>query len=154
MENASKALIIAGAILLSILIIALGIYVFNLARGQMNTNQLEELDASTFNATFTYYEGKQLGSNVKALLDKVITNAASNKGAKEKLPTVEYDNSNGGPAMTVTKVQFDGTEDDAGIKTKNENISKIRSGISNTHTYMVDFSYSASGLVETITIKY
>ena len=49
MENASKALIIAGAILLSILIIALGIYVFNMAKSATNTNSLDELQIQAFN---------------------------------------------------------------------------------------------------------
>ena len=49
MENASKALIIAGAILLSILIIALGIFVFNQAKNATNTDSLEDMNVSTFN---------------------------------------------------------------------------------------------------------
>ena len=36
MENASKALIIAGAILLAILLISLGIYIFSQAQSVVN----------------------------------------------------------------------------------------------------------------------
>ena len=53
MENASKALIIAGAILLSILIIALGIFVFNAAKGAVNTDQL---DATEIHPAFNAFE--------------------------------------------------------------------------------------------------
>jgi len=67
MENASKALIIAGAILLSILIIALGIYVFNMAKSATDTNQLDTAAKNTFNAQFEQYEGRQVGSSVKSL---------------------------------------------------------------------------------------
>ena len=75
MENASKALIIAGAILLSILIIALGVFVFNQARGAMGNTGLDDQKASANNQKFEAYEGSAVkGSQVKALLDIVRTN--------------------------------------------------------------------------------
>ena len=58
MENASKALIIAGAILLAILIIALGVY-----------KQVE-----AHNATFQNYEGTINGTQAKALIDAIRNN--------------------------------------------------------------------------------
>ena len=42
MENASKALIIAGAILLSILIISLGILIFSQAQDTINSINMSE----------------------------------------------------------------------------------------------------------------
>ena len=75
MENASKALIIAGAILLSILIIALGVFVFNQARGAMGNTGLTSQKAAAFNQQFQAYEGSRIsGSQVKALIDLVNTN--------------------------------------------------------------------------------
>lgn len=90
MENASKALIIAGAILLSILIIALGIYVFNMAKGVTDTKALNDIEIAQFNQQFTNYKGKIIGSGVKTLLDKVISNATVNKDSDERLPDVIY----------------------------------------------------------------
>ena len=49
MENASKALIIAGAILLAILIISLGILIYKQASGVVNNNAMSEVDISTYN---------------------------------------------------------------------------------------------------------
>ena len=49
MENASKALIIAGAILLAILIISLGIMIYNQASGVVNNNSMSQVDISSFN---------------------------------------------------------------------------------------------------------
>ena len=49
MENASKALIIAGAILVSILIIGLGMYLYTTASGVFDSNQLKEQQARTIN---------------------------------------------------------------------------------------------------------
>ena len=75
MENASKALIIAGAILLSILIISLGIMIFNQAKGAMDGSQMDQLEMQNFNAKFTQYEGKSVrGSTVNSMLQAVVAN--------------------------------------------------------------------------------
>ena len=75
MENASKALIIAGAILLSILIITLGIAVFGQASGVVNNNAMSEVEVTTFNTKFTQYEGTTVrGAQVNALLNQIVQN--------------------------------------------------------------------------------
>ena len=87
MENASKALIIAGAILLAILIIGLGVYIYRQAAGVIDTGTMDQLVVSQFNAQFEPYLGNNVsGSNVKQLI-KIID--ASNR-AKEDL-TVTYE---------------------------------------------------------------
>ena len=55
MENASKALIIAGAILLAILLITLGILVYNQAAGVINSNAMSDVEIQQFNQKFLQY---------------------------------------------------------------------------------------------------
>ena len=62
MENASKALIIAGAILLSIAIIGIGMYVFNMASGTINQANMSGQEIEAYNSEFTKYEGVQNGA--------------------------------------------------------------------------------------------
>ena len=50
MENASKALIIAGAILLAILLISLGIMIFNQAQDTVNNSGMSQAEITAFNA--------------------------------------------------------------------------------------------------------
>ena len=71
MENASKALIIAGAILLAILIISLGILIYNQASGVVTNNSMDEVSIQTFNNKFLQYAGEQKGSSVRALLSQI-----------------------------------------------------------------------------------
>ena len=72
MENASKALIIAGAILLAILIIGLGMIVFNNVSQQVGSANLDKEVVETFNSKFQAYEGSaKKGTDVKALIDLV-----------------------------------------------------------------------------------
>ncbi len=78
MENASKALIIAGAILLAILIISLGLIIYQKAAGTINGVNLTEQEKQTFNAKFAAYEGNNVsGTQVNALIQQVITSNTS-----------------------------------------------------------------------------
>lgn len=89
MENASKALIIAGAILLSILIISLGIMIFNQASGVVNNNSMTEVEVNTFNQKFEQYIGQKVrGANVNALIQAINTNNMSNSDDASKQVTL------------------------------------------------------------------
>ena len=76
MENASKALLIAGAILIAILLIAIGMMVFNSASGVIDTasSSMTDQEKSIHNKKFTVYQGQKSGSVVKQLLSEVKTN--------------------------------------------------------------------------------
>ena len=76
MENASKALIIAGAILLSILLISLGIMIFNQAQDTVSNSGMKQAEITAFNNKFTKYEGTQKGSVVRSLIQEVIASNA------------------------------------------------------------------------------
>ena len=85
MENASKALIIAGAILLAILIISLGIMIFGQASGVVNNNAMSEVEMSTFNQKFEQYVSTRTrGANVNALLNAIRTNNEANSDDASK----------------------------------------------------------------------
>lgn len=75
MENASKALIIAGAILLSILIIGLGMMIFNNAKDAMSGANLDAEKVQAINSKYDSYLGTNIkGSNVKTLCNLVRDN--------------------------------------------------------------------------------
>ena len=71
MENASKALIIAGAILLAILLISLGIMVFTQAQDVTKNSGMSKAEINAFNSQFTKYEGIRKGSEIKSLIQEV-----------------------------------------------------------------------------------
>ena len=75
MENASKALIIAGAILISILIISLGVLVYNQASSTVNKANLNSQEAHAQNSKFESYFGTDVtATEVKNLLSEIRTN--------------------------------------------------------------------------------
>ncbi len=90
MENASKALIIAGAILISILLISVGVLVMNSINPMKKSAQdrSETMAIESFNAQFISYEGEQSGSQVRAMFSAV---NASNAVNDHKVTVVDAD---------------------------------------------------------------
>ena len=98
MENASKALLIAAAVLIVILIIAMGMNIFNST--DATTDQVEvtmtTTEISTFNNKFTSYLGtNKSAANAKSLANVVISNNAVETTDKQVSITI-----GGGTAMT------------------------------------------------------
>ena len=70
MENASKALLISGAILIVILILSLGVYMF-VTNGNtlLSKSSNEQGEDRSFNSKFVNYEGTEVsGIDVKQLI--------------------------------------------------------------------------------------
>ena len=85
MENASKALIIAGAILISILLIGLGVYVYNMAQSATQDVGLDSQAAEAQNNQFTSYFGNRKSSaDVKNLMSAIRSNNITGQTAEEE----------------------------------------------------------------------
>ena len=154
MENASKALIIAGAILLSILIIAIGMYIYNSSQDSIQTagSQISAQEVSSFNQTWEMYEGTQTGSNVKALISKLAANATQNSEENTRLPNLYYE---------ATATEKNGAGVNVGSNIKNtktlgvQNMNTARTKIEARHTYRVTLvTNTTTGLVSGILITY
>ncbi len=132
MENASKALIIAGAILLSILIIGLAMIVFNNAKNALDGANLDREKIATFNSTFEDYAGDNVrGTNVRTLCSSVQSSNATQE--EENQITITYGE---------TKAQ-----------TQSE-IMTLRSSIKTGKVYKVTIAYSdVTKLVNEVTIE-
>ena len=84
MENATKALLIAGAVLVSILIIGIGMMIYQSVTGtvQSGLGKMDQQEIDMFNADFQQYAGTNVtGSNVKKLVTLVKT--SNNKITRE-----------------------------------------------------------------------
>lgn len=156
MENASKALLIAGAILLSILIIAIGMSIYNSASSTINDSvgamSTQEKDA--FNNQFTSYEGAQTGSKVKALIGVLTANSNTYMDEVGKIPTVTV--SDKMTVKNVSNVPKNATRPASASNTDAyvQNIGKIRNAAEEKHTYWVEMVYGTSGIISEIVIYY
>ena len=145
MENASKALIIAGAILLSILIISLGLMVYNQAKDAATGTGLDEAQISSFNSKFTVYEGSnKTGAQVNALIQQVISsNQAETNAGTGKMVTITFPSVSGNSA-TVS----DGSGAKSGTGSSATTASaKVNTGL----RYTVTIGYD-KGIVSTINV--
>ena len=111
MENATKALLIAAAVLVAILIISLGLVVYNQASETVQSVNMSGQEVQAFNDQFLKYDGNgKRGTEVNALLTTVLNNnmseIAENGDNSAKLIVIE---GNSGAAVnntagTITKV--------------------------------------------------
>lgn len=85
MENATKALLIAAAVLVAILIISFGLVIYNKSTTATDSADLTATQIQAQNEKFAKYEGEnQRGSVVNALLETALTNntTATSDGPK------------------------------------------------------------------------
>lgn len=137
MENASKALIIAGAILLAILLISMGMLVLNKATGILDNDQLDEAAVTTFNQRFTKYAGDKVkGSNVRSLMSEVAAYNGSDDRESSDGEMIKFAT---GSILTV--------DDTTGAP-------KVVSGntITNTKNYKVEITQYTKGKVSEIKV--
>lgn len=131
MENASKALIIAGAILLAILLITLGIFVFTQAQDTLGSINLSEQEVLAFNNKFLAYEGTIRGSEVKQLINLIDSNNKSREqeGATERI--IAYAS---GSVKDTKDVKTGATYEVELNKTKSALIDQVKITLKNTNT--------------------
>lgn len=136
MENASKALIIAGAILLSIAIIGVGMFVFqSVSETITGAADMSEQEIQAYNGAYTTYGGENVrGSQVKSLCDKIRNHNQAAKDPSELIAIVEAEATDPTPAPSK--------EDAAG--TTASAINTIKNKILSGKTYQVTFGYDKS----------
>ena len=139
MENASKALIIAGAILLAIVIISLGLVVVNNSRNTINGANTNKQEVLTFNSAYEAYVGnKRTSSDVRALVSEVV----SNNGSQTTNATYHY------IAVSNTGAQVHAP---AGATTA-PSVS-MPTGLVAGKTYTISVYYSSDGYVDGVSYK-
>lgn len=150
MENASKALIIAGAILIAIMIVSLYVIVFtNFSSTVRNNGDLDEQEIAAFNSNITPYTGRSVsGSQVNALIQKVISvdySAISDNDPNKSIAITFPINENNPPATNTIKVNSSGNAIDGINGTK-----RVPTGPNNY--YIVTYDYGTTGLINKVTV--
>ena len=139
MENASKALIIAGAILLAIAIIGVGMYVYQMAAAAINQQSMSAQEVDAYNSEFVKYEGIQNGSTVRAMLNTINTHNLTNKEDLSKQIITAA-----GTATGAT------VGDDSAAGTTSAEIATQKAAVVSGTRYKVTFDYTSTGLIKTI----
>ena len=147
MENASKALIIAGAVLLSILLVSIGIMIFNGATRSIGgaMEQMDATDIQAHNQRFTPYGGTKRGSEVKSLLDVILSDYQVKKGSDTAvLVGVTYKSWTAGstytPAGGTAGVKGPNAVDATEVETAIGQANLIRGDINTASRYKLEFT--------------
>lgn len=143
MENASKALIIAGAILLAIIIIAMGMLVVNQGRSTASEANLDAETAQAFNTKISQYCGTaKTGSTMNSLMDVISSSNGAQKG-KSSPHYVSFDTS-GCTSGTTKQVKQT-------VKASTKSVEYP--SFDNSKTYTATYTTDASGYINKVTIK-
>lgn len=145
MENATKGLLIAAAVLVALLVIGIGLIVLDQGDAILDegSQQVDQMAVSTFNSAFESYENKQAGSKVISLLTKINTN---NLKAKNDETIAER----GISVVTDVATGLDFTVSDEYVSSQ---ITAIKQSINSGKTYYVAFDYAVTGFINKVAIS-
>ena len=131
MENATKAQLIAAAILIAIVVITLGVFVLGKGSTLVKENSdMSEVEVTTYNSKFEGYCGKNIrGAQVRQLINAVNQHNRTNADDESRQITIEG-----------TGANTDNTKNDP---------NEIKTG----YSYTVTPSYGQGGLVNKIKIE-
>ncbi len=144
MENASKALIIAGAVLIAILVISLGVLIFkNFSSTAKQAANMDEQEVEEFNADILPYVGTTVsGSQVNALIQLVYSiDSSSISEGDAKNVTLIYDN--GTTRQTLVTVN--------GERVDRAETRRVETGSSKYYTVTIQ-KYNDLGLISEILV--
>ncbi len=141
MENASKALIIAGSILISIVLVSVGVLVVNQLNPGDAAAKMDEQAVRSFNASFDPYMGTNVsGTNVRSLISAVTSSNTTNFDDDSKTITIKI-TPKSGSATTIDK------------NTTTADIATARNSIGTGKRYNVSTTATqSSGVISEITI--
>lgn len=129
MENASKALIIAGAVLIAIILIGFGVKVLLTAKNspEQVDQASQSLSTSMFNSQFESYFGTNVSAKqTRALISKIIVNNSQNSDHKIMVYFRDINNSEYTHNSSLTNLQ---------------NINNV---LADNHLYNISISSSCS----------
>lgn len=146
MENATKALIIAAAILIAIVLISLGVFVLGQGNTMVQENSdLSDVEVSTFNSKFEPYLGGNVsGTKVKQLVNAVKQNNLNNTDDSRKITLTTGVATGATAGVTAPILGTDNTKYDA---------TKILTGNSYEVKANPVGGYTSKGLIHKIIIN-
>ncbi len=145
MKSSFKFIYLIGIVVVIIIIVTLGLFVMKSSQDFTNSADLSLSDTNEFNNIWLGYKGKQKGSTVQRMVQKVISNANENSNNPAMLVDITYKIHGNDEFSFISSTK----------KVPNvDNIKALYTEISDTHYYTIDFVYSKNKQISGIIIKY
>ena len=135
--------------------IVLNVFLEDDTKGEPIHHNMQHFLIEEFNSTFSSYQGEQTGSQVKALLGRLVGNAYTYSEEPSNIPSLSY-NSNGDTDdknSFYDKTYCEVTEED-NTHYYCMYLSEISKNIDSKHSYYITMSTNSEGRIKGITINY
>ena len=146
MKHSFKFIYLIAIVVVIMIIVTLGLFVMRSSQSFVNSANLSLTDTNEFNNIWIVYKGKQRGTDVKMMLQKVAQNAEENSNDPSMLLDIAYKLHAVDEFTIINSTK------------KLNNVSKIKQLMSDLdvkHFYTVDFVYSEeTDIITGIVIKY
>ena len=150
----NSRLLNVSTIFIAVVTIGMGMFVYNSAHSvvseSLETITIQEVDA--FNNQFTSYEGVQTGSNVRALIGRLIANANTYQDESSKIPGIVVEELVFDEILEPNIVNPIGTENE--LSEYIQKLNDIRTIIESKHEYYIEMTYQSDGLIDYIHVSY
>lgn len=138
MGSSFKLIKVIAIIAVILILITMGVFVFTntdiFVKG--SSDKLSLTDTNEFNNMWSIYKGKQDGSKIKAMADRLIVNAKENENNPTMLPDVFYQATDGAEPIHI-KSNVKGRD-----KKNIEGFEQLKNDVTSRHSYWVKFVYS------------
>lgn len=153
MGNDTRSLLIGGAVSMVVLIISIGVFIFNTANSTTyeSMSQFSAQEVNSFNSKFAMYDGLQDGIQVKNLIALLISNSTVyEKEGFARLPQLIISKNNDFSKIGLSDATRPVEENERSEYVNN--LSKIRNKISTSKKYVIELEYANSGIIDKINI--
>lgn len=145
MKHSFKFIYLIAIIVAIILIVSLGLFVMKSSQDFTSSVDVGLSDTNEFNNIWIGYKGKQKGSTVQRMVQKVISNANENSNNPAMLVDIAY------KLHGIDEFSFIYST----VKINNvDDMKDLQKELDATHYYTVEFVYSKSKQISGIIIKY
>ncbi len=145
MKHSFKFIYLIVIIVVIAIIVTLGLFVMKSSQEFTSSTDLSLTDTNEFNNIWLSYKGKQQGSMIKRMIQKVISNAEENENNPSMLIDIAYKMHANDEFTVINSTK----------KLNNvEQMKNILSEIDGKHYYIVEFVYAKSKQISGIIIKY
>lgn len=151
MGSSFKLIKIIAIVAVILILITMGVFVLSNTESFMkdSSSKLTLTDSNEFNAKWESYKGKQDGSKVKAMAERLILNAEQNKKDATMLPDIIYKSTESSDPIYVRST-VKGKE-----KANVSGLETFKDDINSRHTYYIKFVYSEkTKIISGIIVQY